>query len=81
LPGFEVLSTDSVFAPAKTPAAILNRVHRDLAKVLNQPDVKEKLINSGGEPIGSRPEAFSAWLKAEVAKWAKLIKETGIRAE
>ncbi len=81
LPGFEVLSTDSVFAPAKTPPAILSRVYRELVKVLNQPDIKEKLMNSGGEPIGNSPEAFSAWLKAEVAKWGKLIKETGIRAE
>ena len=81
LPGFEVLSTDSVFAPAKTPPAILSRVHRELVKVLNQPDIKEKLINSGGEPIANSPEAFSAWLKAEVVKWSKLIKETGIRAE
>lgn len=81
LPGFEVLSTDSVFAPAKTPAAILNRVHRELARVLNQPDIKEKLLNAGGEVIANTPEAFSAWLKGEVTKWAKLIKEAGIRAE
>jgi tripartite-type tricarboxylate transporter receptor subunit TctC len=81
LPGFEVLSTDSVFAPAKTPAAILTRVHRDVVRVLNQPDIKEKLLASGGEPIGNSPEAFSAWLKSEAVKWGKLIKETGMRAE
>lgn len=81
LPGFEVLSTDSVFAPAKTPPAIISRVHRELVRVLNQPDIKEKMLNSGGEVIADSPEAFGAWLKSEVVKWAKLIKETGIRAE
>ena len=49
--------------------------------MLNQPDIKEKLLASGGEPIGNSPEAFSAWLKSEAVKWGKLIKETGMRAE
>jgi tripartite-type tricarboxylate transporter receptor subunit TctC len=81
LPGYEAVSLQGVFTAAKTPVAIVNRLNQEIVRVLNQPDVKEKFLNTGIEPVGSSPEQFAVTLKSEVARWSKVIKDAGIRIE
>jgi tripartite-type tricarboxylate transporter receptor subunit TctC len=70
-----------LFAPAGTPATIISRIHRETVRVLNQPDVKDKLFSAGVETVGTTPQQFAAKLKAEVIKWGKVIKDANIRAD
>jgi tripartite-type tricarboxylate transporter receptor subunit TctC len=79
--GYEAIQILGVFAPAKTPAALISRLNQEIVRALSQADVKEKFLISGVETVGSSPEAFAAVIKADMAKWEKLIKATGIRAE
>ena len=79
LPGYEVVGVDAVYAPAGTPAAIINRLNREMARAINKPDIKKKFLESGTDPVGGSPEALGAKLKSEIALWGKVIEETGIR--
>jgi tripartite-type tricarboxylate transporter receptor subunit TctC len=81
LPGYESLSIYGVFAPAKTPTAIIQQLNRELVRVLSRGDVKEQFFNAGVETVGSSPEAFAAAIKADVARMSKVISEAGIRDE
>ena len=81
LPGYEFASINGMFAVANTPSAIVNRLNQEIVRALNQPDVKEKLLNIGTEVATSSPEVFATKLNSEIAKWGKLIKDVGIRAE
>lgn len=81
LPGYEAVAVQGMFAPAGTPASIINRLHREIVQVLNSADVKEKLFNVGIEVVGSSPEQFAAMMKSDMAKWGKVIKDAGIRTE
>ena len=79
LPGFESVSPQTVVAPARTPPAIVNRLHGEIARVLNAPDVKARLANLGIGVVASTPEAFAAKMKADVVRVAKLVKAAGLR--
>ena len=81
LPGFEVISMDFIFAPAKTPAAVINRLNREIATAITKPDVKQKYFNTGVETVGSSPEESAKLLRADLAKWAKVIKDGNIKAD
>ena len=81
LPGFESVVIQGMFAPAGTPAALVNRLSREIVKVLNRPDVKERHFNTGVETVGSTPEELAAKIKSEMAKWGKVIKDAGIRVD
>ena len=81
LPGYEVITLDSFLAPAGTPAAIITRLNQELARVLDQADVKEKFLGAGSEAAPSSPEELGARLKSDLAKWGKVIKDAGITAE
>lgn len=81
LPGYEATSIQGIFAPAKTPAPLINRLNQEIVRVLNQADVKEKFFNAGAETIGSSPEKFAARVKSEMARLGKVIKDAGIHAE
>lgn len=78
LPGFESLSNGGVFAPARTPRAIVNRLHQEIARALQSQEAKERFFNDGAEPVGAGPGQFEALIKAEMATVAKLIKDRGI---
>ncbi|RZL55863.1 MAG: tripartite tricarboxylate transporter substrate binding protein [Variovorax sp.] len=80
-PKFEMQSWQGVFAPAGTPAAIADRLGREIAAIVAQPDVQEKLRNLGVEPDGRASGAFAAFQQAEIAKWGKVIRDAGIQAE
>jgi tripartite-type tricarboxylate transporter receptor subunit TctC len=79
VPGYNVTGWYGFFAPAVTSAAIVRRLHAEAARGLNTPDVREKLARTGNEPIVSTPEEFDAFMRAEIAKWAKVIKESGLK--
>jgi len=80
-PGFEERSWVGYFAPAKTPAAIVKKLNGEINPILDLADVKARLDAMGLETKPGSPEAFAAYLKAEVAKWAKIVKTTGITAD
>jgi tripartite-type tricarboxylate transporter receptor subunit TctC len=79
LPGYESISIYGVFAPAKTPEAIVRQLNQAIVAVLNQPEVRERFFNVGVETVGSTPEQFTAVIHADIARMAKVIKDAGIR--
>ncbi len=81
LPGFEVIAWYNMFAPAGTPRPIINKINAETNRILQQPDVRERLLALGVAPLSGTPEALGEYLKFEINRWAKLIKETGIKAE
>jgi tripartite-type tricarboxylate transporter receptor subunit TctC len=78
-PGFEAVPWFGLMAPAGTPPAIIERLHRDTVKALALPDVRKKLDELGLDVIGSTPQDFAALIRAEIPQWAKVIKAAGIK--
>ena len=81
LPGFETGQVIGVYAPARTPEAIINRLNQEIVRVLERADVKERFLGLGVEATPSSPEQFAAMMKTDMAKMGKLIKDAGIRVE
>jgi len=82
LKGFELTQWQAVVAPAGTPKAIVDVLHREVAEALRKPDVIERLATQGGnELIGSSPEEFAQVIKSDLAKYAKLVKAAGIQPQ
>ena len=81
VPGFEVTTMYGISAPAKTPRVIIDRLHGEIVRALNSPDLRGKLVEAGAEPVGSTPEEYTAFIKTEIAKWAKVINAAGIKGE
>jgi tripartite-type tricarboxylate transporter receptor subunit TctC len=79
LPGFEVVGFFGVLAPAATPRDVVARLNREIVKVLARPDIRERFAAQALEPADTTPEQFAAYIKGEVGRWGKLIKEAGIR--
>ena len=79
--GYESASQFALFAPAGTPSAIIERLNREMIAALRKPDVTERLFGSGVEVTTGTPTELAVTMKSEMAKWGKLIKETGIREE
>jgi tripartite-type tricarboxylate transporter receptor subunit TctC len=79
--GFEVSSWFGLFAPARTSAPIVGKLHLEIVKALAQTDLRARLADLGLEAIGSSPDELAAVIKAEIPKWAKLIKESGIKLD
>ncbi len=80
VPGFESNQWYGVLAPAKTPAWIVNQLNRDIITVLKLPEVRERLSSQGFEVVANSPADFGRYIREEIAKWAKVIKQAGIRA-
>jgi tripartite-type tricarboxylate transporter receptor subunit TctC len=81
LPGYQSASVYGLFAPARTPVPILNRHNQAITRAIAQVDIKDKLLGSGVEPVGSSPEQFAAFVRSEIGKAGKIIKEAGIGAK
>ena len=81
VPGYEVAGWYGMLAPAGTPPAIVDRLNREVVRIVHLPDVTEKIRSDGSEPVGSTPAQFAAHIKAEVEKWRDLIRKTGIKTE
>jgi tripartite-type tricarboxylate transporter receptor subunit TctC len=81
VPGFEVNVWYGVFAPARVPAAVVAKLNTELVKTLRLPEIRERMAEQGAEPSPTTPEAFAAFQKAEVVKWAKVVKDSGAKVE
>jgi tripartite-type tricarboxylate transporter receptor subunit TctC len=81
LPGFEALQWFGVFVPAGTSRDIVARLHGEIVKILKVADVRERLVGLGAEVVGNTPEQFAVFQKADSAKWAKIVKESGAKIE
>ena len=71
----------AIWAPAKTPDALVARLHADIVKIINLPDVRGRIQELGGEPVGNTPAEFDAFQKADMARWAQVVKKSGAKAE
>ncbi len=81
LPGFEMQSWQGIFAPAGTPAPVVERLGREVAAIVQSPDVRAKLLMLGVAPDGRGSAAFIPFQKSEIDKWGKVIKDAGIQAD
>ncbi|WP_454727369.1 MULTISPECIES: tripartite tricarboxylate transporter substrate binding protein [Cupriavidus] len=81
VPGFDINGWYAVLAPAGTPPAIVERLSKDIAAVLTQPELRANLAANGYEPVGSTPAALGAHIDAEIARWSKVVKDSGARLE
>jgi tripartite-type tricarboxylate transporter receptor subunit TctC len=81
LPGFEATSWQGVVAPARTPRAIIARLHAEIVKALNSPELKAKLAAESSEVGGMPPEEFAQYIRNEIAKWTRVVKEANIKVE
>ena len=81
LPGFEANTWHGVVVPAGTPAAVVVRLNREIVAILHMPEVVERLSGQGAEALGSTPEEFAAYIKSETLKWAKVVRDSGAKAE
>ena len=79
LPGYEATSIVGMFAPAKTPEAVIARLNQETVRVLNRAEIKERFLSSGVETVGSTPEEFGAVVKSEMARLGKVIRDANIR--
>jgi len=81
LPGFEANTWHGVVVPAGTPRAIIARLNREIVAILHLPDVVERFSSQGAEALGSTPEEFAAYIRSETLKWAKVVRDSGAKAE
>lgn len=81
LPGFDVSNWFAVLAPAGTPPAIVAQLNKEITRILETPDMRARLASQGADPIGSTSDECGKYMRAELAKWAKVIKEAGIKLD
>ncbi len=81
VPGYEAVQWFGVLAPAGTPREIVARLHGEIVRTLQSADVRDRLAGDGADPVGSTPEQFATFLRAETAKWAQVVKSAGIKPE
>ncbi len=79
--GYDVANWYGLLAPAGTPRPLVEKLHADIVKIVRAPDAADAITKQGAEPETSSPEAFRAYLAAEVAKWAKLVKSSGVQPD
>lgn len=81
LPGYEVVNAYGMVVPAGTPREVVARLHAEIVKAMNDPEIHAKLVAQGTDPVGSTPEAFGAFIKAETAKWRKVVQDANIKPD
>ena len=81
LSGFDLTTWYGIVFPAGTPKEIIARINAEINRVISLPDVRERLAAVGAEPLGGTPEDFAAVIKSDVARFTKLVRDTGIQAE
>jgi tripartite-type tricarboxylate transporter receptor subunit TctC len=81
IPGFEVVGWYGIAGPAKLPKPILTKLNTELIRILNQPDIRERILADGSEPVGNSPEEFRQYMLADMVKWAKVVKESGAKLD
>ena len=80
LPGVEAIVWNGIFVPAGTPAQAIQVLHRELVRAFNAPDIRDQVTKTGSRVVADTPEQFAAFIRAEKAKWAKVIKDAKISA-
>ncbi len=80
-PGFDVSSWYGILAPAKTPKPIVDRLQKEIAAVMAMPEIREKYLKGGFEPVGNTPAEFGTQIKADLARWSKVVKDAKIRLD
>jgi tripartite-type tricarboxylate transporter receptor subunit TctC len=81
LKGYEIVGWNGLFVPAATPRAIVSLLHRTTGKALELPDMRERLATLGAEGVGSNPDQFKAFVQSEIRKWARVVKDAGLKVE
>jgi tripartite-type tricarboxylate transporter receptor subunit TctC len=81
IPGYEASSWYGIIAPAGTPRVVVMRLNKEITKVLATPEFREQLTAAGADPAPNTPDEFAAYIKSEIAKWAKVIKLSGAKLE
>ncbi len=81
LPGFELTNWFGLMLPSATPADIRNRLHAEVVKILRSPEIRDRLLAMGAETVGSTQDQFGAFIKSEMAKWGKVIRDANIKPE
>jgi tripartite-type tricarboxylate transporter receptor subunit TctC len=81
VPGYEANNWWGIVAPAATPPAIVRKLNTDIAAILATPETQKWFISEGGEAVSRTPEDFRKWILSEMAKWGKVVRQAGIKAE
>ena len=81
LPGYEARGWNGILAAAGTPKAIIERLHNGIVKVVRSPEFTQQLTNEGATAVGNTPPEFDAVIRADIAKWAAVIREAGIKSD
>ena len=81
LPGYETVAWLGLIAPAGTPREIVSKLRIEVARIVNEPDIRALIAGQGGEPVGNTPEEFGVIVRADLAKWKKIVKDANIRVE
>ncbi|HEV2009371.1 MAG TPA: tripartite tricarboxylate transporter substrate-binding protein, partial [Burkholderiales bacterium] len=81
IPGYELTGWHGILAPAGTPRAVVSKLGEEVAKIMRMPDVRTKLVGMGADPVGSTPDEFANFRRAEVAKVSTLVAKAGMKAE
>jgi tripartite-type tricarboxylate transporter receptor subunit TctC len=81
LPGYEAIQWYGILAPAGTTRDIVGKLQAEIARILVLPEVRDRLAADGADAVGSRPDEFAAYIRAELAKWGKVVKTGGIKLE
>jgi len=80
-PGFEAVTWYGLFVPAGTPAAIVSKLNAEVVKILRAPDFRDWLVAQGADPVGSTPDELAAFVKTELVKYAKIVKDSGMKPD
>ena len=81
IPGYAATSWNGMLAPAGVPAPVIKRLNDEFNRIITDPDIKKRMLGNGYEPVGGSPEKFGAHIRAEIAKWAPVVKATGVRVD
>jgi tripartite-type tricarboxylate transporter receptor subunit TctC len=73
--------SDSFMAPAGVPQTIIEKLHREIVAIMALPDVRERLLAQAAEPVGNRPDEYAAFIQSEIVKWARAVKEAGLKID
>jgi tripartite-type tricarboxylate transporter receptor subunit TctC len=80
LKGFQAVAWNGLTAPARTPKDVIGRINTDMLKILRSPELVERLKAEGSDPVGNSPGEYSAFLRDEIAKWARVIKFANVKS-